>query len=97
MCKHCTVPMEILEDENGGIKYIYCNGVTTHQVEGSDWYVCEAHANTMKAEGRWKLIPLTEVNNERKNVSRCRSVSEVAERERETCSCGQEGSSCCQN
>lgn len=94
MKNYCTVPMKIVKDENGDPKYEYCSAPATHAVANSLWYVCEAHANTMKAEGRWDLIPIKEVDNDKNYACRCKGISEMEGSEREACSCRQEGSCC---
>ena len=52
----CVVPINIIKDEFGNPKYIRCEETPTHMVVGSDWVVCEAHANGMLLEGKWRLV-----------------------------------------
>lgn len=97
MKDYCTVPMKIIKDENGDPKYEYCSKPVTHAVTNSLWYVCEAHANTMKEEGRWDLIPIEEVDDGKGYARRREGINGMEESERQTCSCGSEGGSCCQS
>ena len=98
MKHYCTVPMKIEKNEDGDPYYIYCNKAATHAVANSLWFVCEAHANTMKAEGRWDLIPIEEVDDENENYARRREgIGEMAYSEREAGSSRQKRGCCCQD
>lgn len=57
----CTIPMDLITDEDGNTRYVYCGEQAKYKVGA--WYVCEKHKKYYTDANKWPAEPLKGVNN----------------------------------